>query len=44
MPTPNDTQTMDAEVRGKCGLRELVVDLFVWKKTDNIVQMHEDSW
>ncbi len=44
VPTPNDTQTLDQELREKCGLRDLVVDLFVWKKTDNLVQTHEDSW
>ena len=44
VPTPNDTQTMDAELQDKCGLRDLVVDLFVWKKTDNLVETHEDPW
>lgn len=44
VPTPQDTRTIDDELRENCGLRELVVDLFVWKKTDNLVQMHEDSW
>ena len=44
VPTPQDTRTIDDELRENCGLRELVVDLFVWKKTDNLVQMHQDSW
>ena len=34
----------DDGLRENCGLRDLVVDLFVWKQTDNLVQMHQDSW
>lgn len=44
VPTPNDTVTMDEMVREGCGLRSLIVDLFVWKKTDNLVENHEDVW
>ncbi|KAL9039179.1 MAG: hypothetical protein Q9180_002684 [Flavoplaca navasiana] len=46
VPTPDDTVTIFGEngVREGCGLRNLVVDLFAWKKTDHLVEGHEDSW
>lgn len=44
VPTPSDTRFIDEEVREDCPLRCLMVDLFVWKKTDNLVKKHEDSW
>ncbi|KAL8998351.1 MAG: hypothetical protein Q9169_002564 [Polycauliona sp. 2 TL-2023] len=46
VPTPDDTVTIFGEngVREGCGLRSLVVDLFAWKKTDHLVEGHDDSW
>lgn len=46
VPTPDDTVTVfgDHGVREGCGLRALVVDLFAWKKTDHLVEDHDDSW
>ncbi|KAL8970752.1 MAG: hypothetical protein Q9197_003651 [Variospora fuerteventurae] len=47
VPTPDDTRTVfgpDEGVREGAGLRALVVDLFAWKKTDQLVEGHEDSW
>lgn len=46
VPTPDDTVTIFGEngVREGCGLRALVVDLFAWKKTDHLVEGHDDSW
>ncbi|KAL8723489.1 MAG: hypothetical protein Q9225_000222 [Loekoesia sp. 1 TL-2023] len=46
VPTPDDTRTVFGEdgVREGSGLRGLVVDLFAWKKTDHLVEGHEDSW
>ncbi|KAL8736777.1 MAG: hypothetical protein Q9166_000143 [cf. Caloplaca sp. 2 TL-2023] len=46
VPTPDDTRTIFGEngVREGSGLRALVVDLFAWKKTDHLVEGHEDSW
>ncbi|KAL8696816.1 MAG: hypothetical protein Q9224_002603 [Gallowayella concinna] len=47
VPTPDDTRTVfgdEGSVRDGCGLRGLVVDLFAWKKTDHLVEGHEDSW
>lgn len=31
-------------VREKAKIRDLVVDLFAWKKTDHLVEGHVDSW
>ena len=49
VPTPDDTRTVfaggDASVvREGARLREFVVDLFAWKKTEHLVEMHEDTW
>ncbi|KAL8930755.1 MAG: hypothetical protein Q9208_000296 [Pyrenodesmia sp. 3 TL-2023] len=48
VPTPDDTRTVfggeGGGVREGSGLRKLVVDLFAWKKTDQLVEAHEDSW
>ncbi|KAL8940527.1 MAG: hypothetical protein Q9216_002777 [Gyalolechia sp. 2 TL-2023] len=46
VPTPDDTRTVFGEegVREGAGLRAMVVDLFAWKKTDHLVEGHEDSW
>ncbi|KAL8675133.1 MAG: hypothetical protein Q9168_000504 [Polycauliona sp. 1 TL-2023] len=48
VPTPDDTVTVfnngENGVREGSGLRNLVVDLFAWKKTDHLVEGHEDSW
>ncbi|KAL8666886.1 MAG: hypothetical protein Q9202_001126 [Teloschistes flavicans] len=35
---------MGMMVREGAGLRKLVVDLFAWKKTDHLVEGHDDSW
>ncbi|KAL8982672.1 MAG: hypothetical protein Q9177_005201, partial [Variospora cf. flavescens] len=45
VPTPDDTRTVfgpEEGVREGAGLRALVVDLFAWKKTDQLVEGHED--
>ncbi|KAL8766414.1 MAG: hypothetical protein Q9209_006790 [Squamulea sp. 1 TL-2023] len=48
VPTPDDTVTVfgggEGGVREGAGLRGLVVDLFAWKKTDHLVEGHEDTW
>ncbi|KAL8910567.1 MAG: hypothetical protein Q9171_004149 [Xanthocarpia ochracea] len=46
VPTPDDTVTVFGEggVREGSGMRSLVVDLFAWKKTDHLVEGHEDTW
>lgn len=44
VPTPDDTFLLHEQVREKTALRKLVVDLFVYKKTDQLVEKHEDQW
>lgn len=44
VPTPDDTKEIEANTLPGVGLRKLAVDLFVFKKTDQLVQKHEDSW
>ena len=44
VPTPDDTQTIDAELPAGSRIKKLVVDLFVWKKTDVVLETHPDSW
>ena len=44
VPTPEDTILIEDHVREKTALRMLIVDLFVYKKTDRIVEKHGDSW
>lgn len=46
VPTPTDTwivfETFGAR-EDDC-MRRLVVDLFAWKRTDNLLDCHEDEW
>lgn len=46
VPTPTDTwivfETFDSQGENK--MRRLVVDLFTWKRTDNLLDSHEDEW
>ena len=44
VPTPDDTQTIDKELPQGSRIKRLVVDLFVWKKTDVVLETHPDSW
>ena len=44
VPTPDDTRLIEDEVREKTALRMLIVDLFVYKKTDQVVENHQDAW
>ena len=44
VPTPDDTKTIDNELPPESKLKKLVVDLFVWKKTDVVLETHPDSW
>lgn len=43
VPTPDDTVTVWGE-EGMERLRDVCVDLFVWKRTEKLVEGHEDSW
>ena len=46
VPTPSDTwivyETFGEQENNP--LRRLVVDLFAWKRTDNLLDQHEDEW
>lgn len=46
VPTPTDTwiifETFGSQVQNK--MRRLIVDLFAWKRTDNLLDSHEDEW
>lgn len=41
-PTPDDTVNIWDDETGCDGLKDLVGDLFVWKKTDRLVETHAD--
>ena len=46
VPTPTDTWIVFetfASQQQNC-MRRLVVDLFAWKRTDNLLDQHEDEW
>lgn len=42
--TPSDTRILYAGIRDSALLRDLVLDLFAFKKTDRLVEGHVDSW
>ncbi|KAI4159985.1 MAG: hypothetical protein LQ342_006113 [Letrouitia transgressa] len=44
VPTPDDTHTVFEEARDGCALAALVVDLFAYKRTEALVEGHEDCW
>lgn len=44
MPTPDDTVAIYGGEEQMGALRELVLDLFVWKKTETLVREHPDPW
>ncbi|KAI9670232.1 MAG: hypothetical protein M1831_006446 [Alyxoria varia] len=46
VPTPTDTWIIFdtfLHVESNC-MRRLIVDLFAWKRTDNLLDQHEDEW
>lgn len=46
VPTPTDTWIVfeTFKEREEDCMRRLVVDLFAWKRTDNLLDQHEDEW
>lgn len=42
--TPSDTRILYGGIRDSAPLRDLVLDLFAFKKTDRLVESHADSW
>ncbi|QDS71495.1 hypothetical protein FKW77_004586 [Venturia effusa] len=44
VPTPTDTWILYDTIRESAPLRELVLDLFAFKKTDVLIATHPDEW
>jgi hypothetical protein len=44
VPTPSDTYILYESIRDGAPVRRLVLDLFAFKKTDNLVATHPDDW
>lgn len=46
VPTPTDTHIVFESFgsRDEDPMKRLVVDLFAWKKTDNLLDQHDDEW
>lgn len=42
--TPSDTRILYEGIRDSAPLRDLVLDLFAFKKTDRLVEGHVDAW
>lgn len=42
--TPSDTRILYEQIRDSAPLRNLVLDLFAFKKTDRLLESHTDSW
>jgi len=44
VPAPSDTLILYNDIRESAPVRRLVLDLFRFKKTNQLIQNHEDSW
>jgi hypothetical protein len=44
VPTPTDTNLLYENIRENAPIRQLVIDLFAYKKTDNLLATHPDPW
>ena len=44
VPTPSDTYILYETIRENSPVRELILDLFAFKKTDNLLEKHPDQW
>jgi hypothetical protein len=44
VPTPTDTYILYEAIRDNSPLRVLILDLFAFKKTDNLIATHPDEW
>jgi hypothetical protein len=44
VPTPMDTNLLFENIRDNAPIRRLVLDLFAFKKTDNLIVSHPDAW
>lgn len=44
VPTPSDTYILYETIRPNAPVKNLVLDLFAFKKTDNLIATHPDEW
>lgn len=44
VPTPSDTYILYETIRPNAPIKQLVLDLFAFKKTDNLIATHPDDW
>ncbi|KAF2129974.1 hypothetical protein P153DRAFT_339343 [Dothidotthia symphoricarpi CBS 119687] len=44
VPTPTDTRILYDGIRDSARVRELVLDLFAFKKTGRLLERHEEEW
>lgn len=44
VPTPSDTYILYETLRETSPIRTLILDLFAYKKTDNLIATHPDDW
>ena len=44
VPTPSDTYILYEGIRSNAPARALILDLFAFKKTDNLIATHPDEW
>lgn len=44
VPTPSDTYILYEKIRENAPIRQLVLDLFAFKKTDSLIASHPDDW
>ncbi|KAK6442997.1 hypothetical protein LTR95_000710 [Oleoguttula sp. CCFEE 5521] len=44
VPTPSDTRIVYEQIRATAPLKNLILDLFAYKKTDKLLATHKDEW
>ena len=44
VPTPTDTDQLYETIRETAPMRNLVIDLFIFKKTESLLDSHPDEW
>jgi len=44
VPTPSDTYILYDSIRATAPIRTLILDLFTYKKTDKLLETHNDEW
>ncbi|KAJ9659781.1 hypothetical protein H2201_007217 [Coniosporium apollinis] len=44
VPTPSDTYILYESIRDNAPMRQLILDLFAFKKTDNLLENHPHDW